>query len=71
MLTSVHRQNGYGAHKRGERCEVCYVRTHRVGTWRAVYDDGTARFFCDDHVTVAFAGPAALPPAPAEHSSTH
>ena len=68
MLISIHRQNGYGAHKRREHCEVCYIDEKRVGTWRAVYDDGTVRFFCDTHVTAAF---AELAPAPAGPASTH
>ena len=68
MLTSIHRQNGYGAHKRCEHCEVCYVEKRRVGTWRAVYNDGAVRFFCDEHVTVVFAAPE---PAPADPLSTH
>jgi hypothetical protein len=64
MLNGIHRQNGYGAHKRHEHCQVCWSARRKVGTWRAVYDDGTVRFFCDDHVTDAFA--AASPPAPVE-----
>jgi hypothetical protein len=67
MLDCIHRQNGYGAHKRREHCEVCYIDEGRVGTWRAVYDDGTVRFFCNIHVTAAFAEPS---PAPAEPLST-
>lgn len=67
MLDSIHRQNGYGAHKRREHCEVCYVDERRVGTWRAVHSDGTVRFFCDIHVTEAFAAPA---PATADPLST-
>jgi hypothetical protein len=55
MLQGVYRQNGYGAHKRGEHCEVCYVDTGRVGTWRIEYSDGTQRFFCNEHVTPALA----------------
>ena len=72
MLTSVHRQNGYGAHKRGEHCEVCYIERHKVGVWRAVYDDGTVRFFCDEHVTDAFGepAPARTPPVEAAPLST-
>ncbi len=71
MLDSIHRQNGYGAHKRHEHCEVCYLIDHRVGVWRAVYSDGTVRYFCDIHVVNAFAEPSEPPPAPAEPSSTH
>lgn len=53
-LQSIHRQNGYGAHKRQEHCEMCYAQRHKVGIWRVEYDDGSKRFFCDDHVSVAF-----------------
>jgi hypothetical protein len=67
MLISIIRQNGFGAHKRREHCEVCYITDRRVGTWRAVYSDGTVRFFCHIHVTDAFGSPA---PAPAEPLST-
>ncbi len=68
MLISVQRQNGYGAYKRGEHCEVCYITERKVGVWRAVYTGGVVRFFCDHHVTDAF---AELSPAPAEPASTH
>jgi len=56
-VQTIHRQNGYGAHKRGEHCEVCYPATGKVGTWRAEYDDGTKRFLCDTHVSEALAVP--------------
>ncbi len=68
-LRHVHRQNGYGAFKRGEHCEVCYEYTGKVGEWRAEYDDDSARFFCADHVTVAFASAEPQPDEP-EHLST-
>jgi hypothetical protein len=62
-LGSIHRQDGYGAFKRREHCEVCYVWEHKVGTWRATYDDGTKRFFCDTHISHALAGSSPAPAA--------
>lgn len=53
QLMSVVRQDGYGAHKRGEHC-YCYPDTSRVGVWKAEFDDESVRFFCDEHVRDAF-----------------
>jgi hypothetical protein len=49
-ITEIHVQDGYGAHKRGEHCSVCYDTTHRVGVRKVVYSDGTVKYFCAEHV---------------------
>lgn len=67
-LMKLFRQNGYGAHKRKEHCEVCYTTRAKVGEWRAEYADGSVRFFCDDHTATAFVAPE---PVPSDPSSTH
>lgn len=61
-LVETKQQNGYGAHKRGEHCSVCYPTTGKVGTWKLTYSDGSTVFYCDDDVPVIHdASPAPSP----------
>ena len=45
-VAEVREQNGYGAFRRGEHCEL---DPNLVAQWRVTYSDGTVRFFCEAH----------------------
>ena len=69
-LVSMTKQDGYGAHKRGEHCEVCYNHTGRVGTWKLTFSDGSVKFYCGDHVP-SFQLPSPTEPVESALPPTH